>query len=840
MVDLPEEVKIATQEEATKIAARGGDFDDLDEYFDNIHWGKISRGLETWEEEDVLQEDITDWLKEVWKNASEGGDDKKELREKIDVWLKKWLKRGTRLIRFEDLDDIDDWFEDILIRADRYDELSSNWKFFRDEFQGYIDEALKLKLPNTHAMERILEEVSAQIAFTPDDREVKNKEKSLRDMLKEVGHYDKKLTKDRREIYIFWRKVFSKYKPLVSVIKDLKQHARSNDLPEELEDAIEDLSTPPNYVRKFPQFEINLRKKEERITELMLIVFPGSKRPTSITERERSFTRLQRETDFPYSKKLKTPYSSRRPMSPGEMQIRPIGEPPIVESVRESDKEVSTFAQEMDTEKVKVDPILRLAINQGLKSPVAEGEMQAFREMFAMGMSGLDEDSPILQELEDRLKVLAKQAAETGKEFYLPLTSWLEQIDEIENINRDISEVNEKTGNFFDELGELLFENMEKSKKLTSGPTLPLYQTPTEHTPKMPKSGTVGASKLQEFGGAVGGGASGPGIGGKQPKPKEMRQLRAAPYVEMVQREFDTEVLNGLIKKLKEALNDYYFLPLSHGKFVDEERPDFVSGKGGGRYPYKRVRLEFSTSPVDTAKKGIYEGTTDNISKSKLEDLKIYFEQLSVAPTEKNLRDYARMVKRAVVALNALFPKNKEENKIWGGWRITEYLKSQGRIKFPEMDFMGTDIALLRDNYNDLGDKPIQELRQLLQSNAIEMWLRTEEAMTADTESRELIDDLLDLTSPRDNKLASISVGILNTHDVIRKMQGKKVVTETLYLDDIRSMDYIINRMEDRHNVEVNALEINSIVKSVDSFANLSKNFGLSKEIVYEIKGLCR
>ena len=58
-------------------------------------------------------------------------------------------------------------------------------------------------------------------------------------MLKEVGHYDNKLTKDRREIYIFWRKVFSKYKPLVDIIDELKKHAKSNDLPEELEDAIE-------------------------------------------------------------------------------------------------------------------------------------------------------------------------------------------------------------------------------------------------------------------------------------------------------------------------------------------------------------------------------------------------------------------------------------------------------------------------------------------------------------------------------------------------------------------------------------------------------------------------
>jgi hypothetical protein len=46
--------------------------------------------------------------------------------------------------------------------------------------------------------------------------------------------------------------------------------------------------------------------------------------------------------------------------------------------------------------------------------------------------------------------------------------------------------------------------------------------------------------------------------------------------------------------------------------------------------------------------------------------------------------------------------------------------------------------------------------------------------------------------------------------------------------------------MESEFKVDINAFEISKIVKSIDSFENLSKNYGVSEEVVYTIKGLCR
>ena len=67
-----------------------------------------------------------------------------------------------------------------------------------------------------------------------------------------------------------------------------------------------------------------------------------------------------------------------------------------------------------------------------------------------------------------------------------------------------------------------------------------------------------------------------------------------------------------------------------------------------------------------------------------------------------------------------------------------------------------------------------------------------------------------------------------------------KPVSGDVYLDDINTMDYIINKMEREFKLDVTALEINSIVKSYDSFENLSKKHGIGKEAIYVIKGLSR
>lgn len=78
-------------------------------------------------------------------------------------------------------------------------------------------------------------------------------------------------------------------------------------------------------------------------------------------------------------------------------------------------------------------------------------------------------------------------------------------------------------------------------------------------------------------------------------------------------------------------------------------------------------------------------------------------------------------------------------------------------------------------------------------------------------------------------------VKLLKAHDEIRKAMGKKVVYGTLsFAHD--SYDRIIDLMYKQENIDLSHLEVENIVKAVDSHNNIAKEYGISSEQVYLIK----
>jgi len=71
-------------------------------------------------------------------------------------------------------------------------------------------------------------------------------------------------------------------------------------------------------------------------------------------------------------------------------------------------------------------------------------------------------------------------------------------------------------------------------------------------------------------------------------------------------------------------------------------------------------------------------------------------------------------------------------------------------------------------------------------------------------------------------------------------MKDKEIVYAKLSTNDLDAMNYIITKMENKYKVDVNATDVIGIVYSPNSFKSLSNNYGLSEDVIYEIKGLCR
>ena len=108
---------------------------------------------------------------------------------------------------------------------------------------------------------------------------------------------------------------------------------------------------------------------------------------------------------------------------------------------------------------------------------------------------------------------------------------------------------------------------------------------------------------------------------------------------------------------------------------------------------------------------------------------------------------------------------------------------------------------------------------------------------------------ILELTEPKEERTAkdevdesrsALNKSLLKVHDYINKMNGLPIYYGKLNVSDVDDVDYLITKIENEDRVEVNCIEITSIVNSVDSHSNISKSFGIKESIIYKIKGLCR
>ena len=70
-------------------------------------------------------------------------------------------------------------------------------------------------------------------------------------------------------------------------------------------------------------------------------------------------------------------------------------------------------------------------------------------------------------------------------------------------------------------------------------------------------------------------------------------------------------------------------------------------------------------------------------------------------------------------------------------------------------------------------------------------------------------------------------------------MKGLPIVKAYNSLDDISDMESVIFKVEKR-GYNLTATEINSIVTEIGSHSDISKQYGVSEDIVYFVKGMFR
>ena len=80
----------------------------------------------------------------------------------------------------------------------------------------------------------------------------------------------------------------------------------------------------------------------------------------------------------------------------------------------------------------------------------------------------------------------------------------------------------------------------------------------------------------------------------------------------------------------------------------------------------------------------------------------------------------------------------------------------------------------------------------------------------------------------------------LNAHDSIRKMMRKPLYYAISSIDDYEDMEHTLKSMKSKFNIDLTAMEVDGIVKELDSMENLSRKYGISTEGVYYLKAIHR
>ena len=775
--------------------------------------------INNWERQYLNQFDTEDefseYMDEVEAEAEdivaghkEEGIDKKDIIAKINKWLK-YIRYGsrTKLLTYDELKTLD--------LSNIHPNLSTIGK----------------KMEGHSTLQKIFNRVSELFVMAPNEDELKNLSMSLENFYEQLSELDLTLAKDRKKFYDYWKKVQETYPELVAVIDDLKEAVRKSRMDSELKQMFEQLNLPSPYVVELDPIKLsNFRGSATRILEFLELL--GGKRP-----RETSYERGTKESE------VKVPLLSRRPAAQipgGSGDSTEIGS-----GLGDKSRELLE-----DIEEIEVDPIMAklikedwFTINVGMGDGLEKitAKLQAISKKFKI-------DSALKNRVEEVLEEIQNGVQDFDR-VHLPLTLWLKDLDI--SLVEDLDEVTSETGEFFGILNRIF---------LTSG----LFPISMDVRVGSPGKGRQNIP-------TTGAGPAHPGKGDKPPF-KGVREPRAQGGQSDLPTEREIQMpkkIQTLIKRLFKLLNDYYFHPMSKGLFVDGEKPEFID-KGGkdfgekfdpdaltreGRLPFRAMDLVYGTHPKSDAIKTLMEDATVLLDSEEMEKLEEYLRMAKKGYEMKGLASYISKMETMVKLLDEIFPSLADENRIWAAGQIGEVLinhQEDARIK--DIKLFGKPIAKLHEKWVNRDSSkvmPLDSLRSILQDDTYTNMLRREEQYGDEKEVKALritVDKILDLTAPEQETVRTdierektrVQKSILVVHDYIRKMEDRPIYYGNLNSNNLDDMDYLISKIESENKVELNVLEVNSIIDSVNSHMNISKSFGLNEEVIYKVKGLCR
>ena len=297
--------------------------------------------------------------------------------------------------------------------------------------------------------------------------------------------------------------------------------------------------------------------------------------------------------------------------------------------------------------------------------------------------------------------------------------------------------------------------------------------------------------------------------------------------------------LRGELSEFKSALQrmmdsaiEYYFDPLYSG-MLPIEIPSFGSSIGSKVMQTLSLDLGFD-SVMSASYDTLFEGSVEEVDVGDLQVIADFLDNIFMPEV---LIDDEMIVEgeAAADALTDIFGR-REENDNYCAALIHHFMLETGDTDEENEDFHGKTIAeradLFHEDFSQRKAFPIFALPHWLDMN---QGILTKKSPQMKTQYNRL----KDIFETQQADLPVLLHKLLKAHDAIRKELGKPIIIGHIPFNDY-GINRVINKMQVKENIDLTYYEVEQIVKAIDSHENISREYGISSEQVYEIKASFR
>ena len=307
---------------------------------------------------------------------------------------------------------------------------------------------------------------------------------------------------------------------------------------------------------------------------------------------------------------------------------------------------------------------------------------------------------------------------------------------------------------------------------------------------------------------------------------------RQNPKGDLARGDIKSEVfdkISGEIVKLLESATKYYLLPLYSGR-LPIEVPRYSTGRGikvlaawSNQYGSANVMGEGYNLLATVGEKLISADMLKNIA-----DFLEYVDSPNIKITE----DFVKQADLASDALTEMFGEStSEQNANYISALLHHFMKESEDLELADYEIDDKEIQERKDlfntDYNNREAFPIFALPHYLDQN--------QGILTDSSEKKKQYNRLKSIYNTVEEDIPVLFNKMLKAHDAIRKQLGKRVnYAFTPFNHD--GIEKVITKMYIEENIDLSHLEVENIVKDIDSHNNISKEYGISEDQVYLIK----